>query len=104
MVGFLDSRSGMELNRIVSMENPLASRSKVSILLTKNFPKSFLDTVYNCDETGLFFRLMPNQTLASTLMKGNKKDKEQVTVLLIANISGTHKFKPLVIGHSKQSA
>jgi hypothetical protein len=61
-----------------------------------------LDTIYNCDETGLFFRLLPNQTLASTSMKGTKKDKERVTVLLTANASGTHKFKPLVIGRSKQ--
>ena len=45
-----------------------------------------IENVYNADETGLFFRLGPNRTLAtkSDRAKGTKKDKERVTVLLVA--------------------
>ena len=62
-----------------------------------------IENVYNADETGLFFRLGPNRTLATknNRVKGTKKDKEQVTVLLCCNATGTKKIKPLVIGNIK---
>ena len=58
------------------------------------------EDVYNADETGLFFRLTPNQTLSTKAVKGKKKDKNQITVLLCTNATGTDKLKPLVIGKS----
>ena len=36
------------------------------------------ENVYNADETGLFFRMTPNQTLATKPVKGKKKDKERI--------------------------
>ena len=59
-----------------------------------------IENVYNADETGLFFRLGPNKTLAtkSDRAKGIKKDKERITVLLCCNSTGTKKVKPFVIG------
>ena len=60
------------------------------------------DLVYNMDETGLFFRMEPNATLATRAVKGKKKSKERLTVALCANATGTHKIKPLVIGKSKK--
>ena len=62
-----------------------------------------LENVYNADETGLFFRLGPNKTLATKndRAKGTKKDKERITVLLCCNATGTKKLKPFVIGKSR---
>jgi len=59
-----------------------------------------IENVYNADDTGLFFRLGPNKTLAtkSDRAKGIKKDKERITVLLCCNSTGTKKVKPFVIG------
>ena len=59
------------------------------------------DDIYNMDETGLFFRLEPDKTLASGPVKGRKKSKERITVALCCNASGTDKMMPLVIGKSK---
>ncbi|CAB4419840.1 unnamed protein product [Rhizophagus irregularis] len=59
-----------------------------------------LDDVYNADETGLFFRMTPNETLAHGPINGTKKDKTRVTVMLASNAFGNHKLKPLVIGKS----
>ncbi|XP_039953998.1 tigger transposable element-derived protein 6-like [Bactrocera tryoni] len=55
--------------------------------------------VYNADETGLFFRALPNKTLAlkNEVCRGGKLSKERLTVLLCANMAG-EKEKPLVIG------
>ena len=53
--------------------------------------------IYNMDETGLFYRLLPNSTLATGPVRGKKKQKERITVALCANATGTDKLIPLVI-------
>jgi hypothetical protein len=63
-----------------------------------------LDQIFNCDETGLYFRLLPDKTLASFFEKspaGSKKSKERVTVSACANASGRIKLSLLLIGKSK---
>jgi hypothetical protein len=55
--------------------------------------------VFNMDETGLFYKLLPNRTLQfkGERCHGGKKSKERLTVALTANMDGTEKLKPLVI-------
>jgi hypothetical protein len=57
-----------------------------------------LRDIYNMDETGLFFRLEPNKTLATGPVSGTKKCKQRISVALCANADGSDKLKPLVIG------
>ena len=59
-----------------------------------------LSDVYNMDETGLFYRLEPNATLATGPVKGKKKNKERITVALCANATGMDKQKPLLIART----
>lgn len=58
------------------------------------------DDIFNADETGLFYKLTPNKTLKfkSEMCIGEKLSKERITVLVAANMTGTVKRKPLVIG------
>ncbi|CAB5298350.1 unnamed protein product [Rhizophagus irregularis] len=58
------------------------------------------EDIYNADETGLFFRMEPNQTLSTGAVAGRKMDKSRVSVLFCANATGSHKIRPLVIGKS----
>ncbi|CAG8688632.1 5136_t:CDS:2, partial [Scutellospora calospora] len=44
--------------------------------------------------------MIPDQTLATKLVKGKKKIKDKITVLLYMNTTGTDKLKLLVIGKS----
>ena len=83
-----------------NLENVEEGRARCHILLAEYE----LDDIYNADETGLFFRLAPDQTLAtkSDQAKGCKKDKERITVLFCCNASGKNKIKPLVIGKSQK--
>ncbi|CAB5386061.1 unnamed protein product [Rhizophagus irregularis] len=60
-----------------------------------NYP---LERIYNMDETGLFYRLEPDRTLATKRLAGRKVNKERLSVALCANADGSHKFKPLIIG------
>lgn len=56
------------------------------------------EQVYNADETGLFWRCLPNPTLEGGAAPSTKQNKDRLTVLMCANATGSHKIKPLVIG------
>lgn len=61
------------------------------------------DQIYNCDETGLNYKMLPSSTLASKTeagAPGYKRSKERITVLACANASGRHKLPLLCIGKS----
>lgn len=62
------------------------------------------DQVYNCDETALYFRLLPTKSLDvqnSRNKSGFKQSKDRITLLFAVNKSGNHKLKPLCIGKSR---
>ena len=58
--------------------------------------------IYNADETGLYFRALPNRSMVlhDDPGKGIKTSKERITVLLACSAVG-HKLKPLVIGKAE---
>ena len=62
-----------------------------------------LDQLYNADETGLYWKMLPGKTLAGAKEKeapGHKKIKDRITLLACANASGNHKLPLLAIGKS----
>ena len=62
------------------------------------------DDVFNLDETGLFWRLLPNKTMSfrGERCTGGKKSKHRITLLIGANMSGTEKFPFLAVGKSNR--
>ena len=67
--------------------------------------KLCLDQVFNCDETGLNYRLLPEKTLAASFEKsadGRKKSKDRVTLNLCSNASGSIKLKLHLIGKAQK--
>jgi transposase len=63
-----------------------------------------IDCVYNMDEAGIFYRILPefSYILPSELgARGTKKDKNRLTAIFCANATGTHKLPLTVIGKSK---
>lgn len=75
------------------------TQSVLKNILEKYDPKD----IFNADETGLFFKCIPNRTLTFKNDKcfGGKNSKERITVMIGANMIGTEKLKLLVIGKSK---
>ena len=62
------------------------------------------EQIYNCDETGLYWKVLPHRTLVGPEEKtapGQKKNKERLTLLATANATGSHKLPLLLIGKSK---
>ncbi|XP_071497487.1 tigger transposable element-derived protein 4-like [Diadema antillarum] len=60
--------------------------------------------IYNCDETGLFWKMLPEKSLGfvGTSYHGSKQQKNRITVLVCANMDGSDKIPLLVIGKSKR--
>ena len=82
-------------------DEPAADRWVADVLpeLLKNYKP---DDVYNCDETAIYYRAMPEGTLGqkSESISGSKKAKDRITVLVCTNMTGSDKRKLLVLGKS----
>lgn len=73
-------------------------------VLPKLLVKYEAKNVFNADESGLFFRCLPDKTLTFKEDKchGGKLSKERVTLLLATNMDGSEKLKILMIGKSEK--
>ncbi|GBL92962.1 Tigger transposable element-derived protein 4 [Araneus ventricosus] len=73
----------------------------------KNLPgflqKYSSDNIFSADETGLFFKTLPDKTalFQGETCHGGKQSKELVTLLLATNMSGNEKLTPLMIEKSR---
>ncbi|KII62327.1 Tigger transposable element-derived protein 4 [Thelohanellus kitauei] len=59
--------------------------------------------IFNANETGLYWRVIPEGTLSSknSLTAACKMAKERVTLFIPCNMDGSEKLKPPTIGKSK---
>ena len=75
-----------------------------STVLPELLEKYSPSDIYNADETGIYYRAVPDGTLAFSTDKlsGSKKAKERVTALVACKIDGSDKRPFLVIGKSKE--
>lgn len=58
--------------------------------------------IYNMDETGLFWKAMPDRTLASEALAGGKRAKSRITVNMCCNADGSDKLPIWFVGQAKQ--
>ena len=58
------------------------------------------ENIFNCDETGLFYKMQPKRSYVGKGedCHGGKSSKERITVMPCANMAGTEKLPLLVIG------
>jgi hypothetical protein len=56
---------------------------------------------YNCDETGLMWKLIPDRSLATHALPGHKKEKARITIHHACNATGSHKLPMWIIGKYK---
>ncbi|XP_033229058.1 jerky protein homolog-like [Belonocnema kinseyi] len=64
-----------------------------------------LDNIFNADKTTLRYKSLPEETLAvrnETEISGHKQKKEQITVMLCANATGSFHLPPLCISTAKK--
>ena len=63
-----------------------------------------LADIWNMDETGCFFKAMPEKGLAEKKYqaRGGKKSKTRLTIAFFVNAAGEKAIKPLVVWRSKK--
>ncbi|OKP10331.1 CENP-B protein 2 -like protein [Penicillium subrubescens] len=59
------------------------------------------DDIYNMDETGLFWRRMPNGGLSTDGHAGQKRDKTRITIAVATNATGSDRMPLWLIGTAK---
>lgn len=94
-------QSGEKLSSNMEDVEPF-KRKLQQLILEHNLP---LDAIFNADETGIFWKVLPEKTYVhagETSAPGRKVSKERRTALLCCNASGSKKIKPLLIGKSQK--
>lgn len=57
--------------------------------------------IFNCDETSLFWKQIPDRSLATRSLPGRKKEKARITALFCCNSDGSEKLPTWYIGTAK---
>ena len=63
-----------------------------------------LSDIWNMDETGCFFKALPEKGLAEkkSQTRGGKKSKTRLTIAFFVNFAGEKAIEPLVVWRSKK--
>lgn len=89
-------------------------QSSADIIAAQEYPEKFSelisahsytrDQIFNADETGLYWKKMPDRTFVAKSIKsasGYKTAKDRITILFCSNASGDYIMKPLVINKAQ---
>lgn len=105
--GSFVKRNGMRSIRLhgeAGSVDPVAIEARMAELRTELRPYRPAN-IFNCDETGLFFKLLPKRTYlergeSKKLTRGTKdmKAKDRLTLLVCTNAIGTVMLRPTIIG------
>lgn len=94
-------QSGEKLSSNLQEVEPFKRKLR-QVIVENNLPK---DAIFNADETGIFWKSLPEKTYVNFAEKcapGRKTSKERITILVCCNATGSKKIKPLLIGKSQK--
>jgi hypothetical protein len=77
----------------VPLENLETMRENLKQILKNYSPED----IFNCDETGLFWKMKPCRTISNEQTSGTKQSKDRIMILLTCNATGSEKLAPLFI-------
>lgn len=58
--------------------------------------------IFNCDESGLYWKLFPDRSLSTRSLPGHKKDKVRISILFACNSDGSERLPLWIIGKAKK--
>ncbi|EED18817.1 transposon, putative [Talaromyces stipitatus ATCC 10500] len=60
--------------------------------------------IFSCDETGLFWKMIPERNLSTRVVPGRQNEQARISVLFCCNSDGTERLPPLFIGTHERPA
>jgi hypothetical protein len=66
---------------------------------TSEYP---LSDIYNIDESGLYWKMVPDISLLTEQLFGTKKEKAWISLAILANRDSTERLKMWIIGNTKR--
>ena len=107
--GWLD---GFKKRNNISFKSIVGEGGLVDVSTIENYRNVILPSllkgyeprdIFNADETALFYKALPNKTLYYKNLPANsvKVMKERLSVFFCANMDGSEKMRPVVIGSSE---
>ncbi|KAG8237641.1 hypothetical protein J437_LFUL013619 [Ladona fulva] len=106
--GFVASKGHLK----ITGEKPSSNESAIEpfrielLLRVINEKNLSSEQIYNADESGLFWQMLPDKTLADLNEKvapGRKVIKARTTFMQCANVAGKHKLPLFVVGTAKKN-
>ena len=89
--------------KILSSDQTAADDYKIKFKTLLSSSSMPMEQVYNCDKTGLNFKMLPSKSLVSqneACIHRYKVSKEHLMVLACSNVTGTNKMPLMVIWKS----
>lgn len=59
------------------------------------------EDIFNVDEIGLFWKMMPSRGLSTQYLPGLKKEKTRITLVFCVNATGSDRMPVWIIGKSR---
>ena len=102
------TRHGIVLRSVIGKAEDLTTADtqfRLNTTLLKLVQQYKPEDIYNANECALFYQLLPDRTMAirGNKCEGGKLRKQRLTILFRANMTGSDKLAPLVIGGWKNS-
>lgn len=97
---------GFPLKGVCGEDKSVDTQSADMIIWNKKLPNILQayapDNIYNAYGIGIFYKMLPDKTMEfkDVNCNGGKKNKERITAMVCANMSGTDKLPLLVIGRA----
>lgn len=89
-IKYREHHRGMASEYIVAEESMVAIREYLADISPNN--------IYNCDETGLFWKLVPDRSLSTRNLPGRKPEKARISALFCCNADGSDKLPIWFVG------
>nr|KMM65721.1 ars binding protein 1 [Coccidioides posadasii RMSCC 3488] len=97
MAGLMDFKTDDRLRIVYTME-----RQEVLLMQRMVLQHYNARDIFNCDETGLLWKMVPDRGLSTRSLPGRKKEKARITAHLCCNSDGSERLPIWFIGKAQQ--
>lgn len=95
------SRQGIKIKKQHGDSGDSAEDAGVELARIRQILRTFVpQDIFSCDETGLFWKMMPEKNLATSVIPGRRSEQARISALFCCNSNGSERLPPLFIGTS----